>query len=331
VRRAARARITIFAIAIAIGVAGCGSAGSIVNPKGSEADRIAGAWWLMFGLACAVYVVVAALIVYAATRGRRKRSADSRLQPNTFIWVGGVAVPFVILMVLAVVTVHTTAALRKPSAGALEIDVAGHDWWWAVRYASAGVTTANEIHLPAGQPVDIRLTSDNVIHSFWVPELAGKEDVIPGQTNHLRFTADDPGTYRGRCAEFCGLQHAHMDIVVVVETPGDFGRWLARRQSFVQEPTSEEEARGAVVFQREACAGCHTVRGTSAQGTVGPDLSDLGGRSGLGAGVLSNTLDNLQDWIRDAPALKPGIGMPSFRSLSPGDVHAIAVYLESLE
>jgi cytochrome c oxidase subunit 2 len=331
VTRVQRARLVILALAVGVGVAGCGSAGSIVSPKGSEADRIAGAWWLMFGLACAVYVIVAGLIVYAATRGRRTRSTESRLQPNTFIWVGGVAVPLVILLVLAVVTVHTTAALRKPAADALQIDVAGNDWWWAVHYQAADVTTANEVHIPAGQPIDIRLTSDNVIHSFWVPQLAGKEDVIPGQTNHLRFTADQPGTFRGRCAEFCGLQHAHMDVLVIVQTPGDFGRWLARRQSFVQEPTNEEEARGAVVFQREACAGCHTISGTAAHGTVGPDLSDLGERSTLGAGVLDNTLDNLQSWIDDAPSFKPGIVMPSFRSLAPDDIRALAVYLESLK
>jgi cytochrome c oxidase subunit 2 len=236
----------------------------------------------------------------------------------------------VILLVLAVVTVHTTSALRRPSARELAIDVVGKQWWWAVSYPDAGVRTANEIHLPAGQPVDLRLTTTDVIHSFWVPELAGKEDTIPGQVNHLRFTADRPGTYLGRCAEFCGLQHAHMDISVVVETPGDFGRWLARETRVGQAPTSDEAARGAAVFQREACAGCHTIRGTNASGTVGPNLSDVGARRTLGAGVLENTDANLEQWILDAPSLKEGIVMPSFRSLPADDIAALATYLESL-
>ncbi len=328
--RAHRVRLVVVVVGVGTATTGCGSS-SIVSPKGSEADRVAGAWWLMFGLACAVYVIVAGLIVYAATRGRLKKGTSSRLRPNAFIWVGGVAVPLVILMVLAVVTVHTTSALRRPSGDELLIDVVGKRWWWAVQYPGKGVTTANEIHLPAGQPVDVRLTSDNVIHSFWVPELAGKEDTIPGQVNHLRFTADRPGTYLGRCAEYCGIQHAHMDIVVVVETAGDFGRWLTRRQSVQPGPTSEETTRGAVVFQREACAGCHTIRGTAAQGKVGPDLTDVGERRTLGAGVLENSRDNLFDWIFDAPSSKPGILMPSFRSLPPDDIAAIATYLESLK
>jgi len=200
---------------------------SIVTPKGSEADRIAGAWWLMFGLAAIVYVVVAGLIVYATVRGRRRGARPSGLREDAFIWIGGVAAPVVILFVLAVVTVHTTEALRRPARGALAVDVAGEDWWWAVRYPGTDIVTANEIHLPVDRPVDLRLTSDNVIHSFWVPELAGKQDAIPGQPNHLRFTPEATGTFIGRCAEYCGLQHAHMEIRVIVQTATDFGRWQA--------------------------------------------------------------------------------------------------------
>src|SRR5262249_42514063 len=172
---------------------------SIVTPKGSEADSIAGAWWLMFGLAAFVYVVVAGLIVYATVRGRRRGARTSRLHEDAFIWIGGVAAPVVILLVLAVVTVHTTEALRRPARDALGGDVAGEDWWWAVRYPGTDIVTANEVHLPVDRPVDLRLTSDNVIHSFWVPELAGKQDAIPGQPNHLRFTPEATGTFVGRC------------------------------------------------------------------------------------------------------------------------------------
>src|SRR5207249_1675576 len=173
-------------------------------------------WWLMFGLAAGVYVVVAGFILYASTRGRRAGAGSSRLHDNWFIWLGGVVVPFLILVVLAIVTVQTTSALRNPSRDALHVEVVGELWWWSVRYPATDVATANEIHLPAGQPVEITLKSDNVVHSFWVPELAGKEDLIPGQTNHLEFTADHVGRYTGRCAEYCGLQHAHMGFDVVV-------------------------------------------------------------------------------------------------------------------
>jgi cytochrome c oxidase subunit 2 len=156
-------------------------------------------------------------------------------------------------------------------------------------------------------------------------------DTIPGQPNDLDFTADTVGRYQGQCAEFCGLQHAHMGVEVVVDSPADFGRWLARRERVPLEPASEEAATGQLVFQREACAGCHTIRGTTAQGTVGPDLTDVGSRARLGASTLLNTPRNMRAWIRDAQSFKSGISMPSFGSLSDVDVTALAVYLESLQ
>ncbi len=329
--RWARLRLVAAAATIAIGTAACGGATSIVDPKGSEASRIAGVWWLMFGLAAGVYVVVAGFIVYAATRGRRTGGRASRLDDNWLIWIGGILAPLVILAVLAVVTVNTTSALRNPSRDALHIEVGGQLWWWSVRYPETNFETANEIHIPTGQPIDLILRSDNVIHSFWVPELAGKEDVVPGQTNHLRFTADHPGRYTGRCAEFCGLQHGHMGIEVVVQTPGEFGRWMAQHSTVAREPASEAAATGQVVFQRLACAGCHTIAGTTATGKVGPDLTDVGGRRLLGAGIVENTPENMRKWIRDAPDLKPGVVMPAFGNLSDGDLSALTAYLESLK
>ena len=330
-KRGGRARIVALGVVIGALVAGCGGARSIVDPKGSEASRIAGIWWLMFGLASAVYIVVAGCILYAATRGRRLANRPSRLREHWLIWIGGVIVPFVILMVLAVVTVDTTSTLRTASPGQLQIDVVGKLWWWEVRYPGTGVTTANEIHIPRGTPIRLHLTSDNVIHSFWVPELAGKMDTIPGQPNDLEFTADTVGTYQGQCAEFCGLQHAHMGVAVVVQTPADYGRWLARRERAPLEPASEEAARGALVFQREACAGCHTIRGTDATGTLGPDLTDVGSRARLGAETILNTTKGMKQWIRDAQAIKPGISMPAFGDLSDADVSALTTYLESLQ
>jgi cytochrome c oxidase subunit 2 len=327
----ARGRLAVLAVGVGLTVAGCGGGHSFLDAKGSEADRIASVWWLMFGLAAAVYVVVAGLILYAATRGRRKHGEESSLGEHRFIWIGGVLVPAVILAVLAVVTVSSTSALRSSSRDELHIDVVGKLWWWEVRYPGTGVVTANEIHIPRGTPIDFHLTSDNVIHSFWVPQLAGKMDTIPGQPNDLEFTANTVGRYRGQCAEFCGLQHAHMGVEVVVDTPADYGRWLARRERVPLEPASEEAAAGALVFQREACAGCHTIRGTSAHGTLGPDLTDVGSRARLGADTLLNTPENMRAWIRDAQSFKSGISMPSFGSLSDRDVASVAAYLESLK
>ena len=320
-------------IALVIGAltAGCNSKSSIVNGKGSEADRIANVWWLMFGLAVFVYVVVAAFILYASTRGHRKGQTTSRLRDNAFIWIGGVVGPVVILAVLAVVTVTTTSDLRRPSGNELRIDVVGKLWWWAVTYPGEGVTTANEMYLPAGRPVEIVLTSDNVIHSFWVPELAGKQDLIPGQTNRLRFTPEVVGTYLARCAEFCGVQHTHMGLRVYVVSTVEYGRWLARRQIASREPASETAEAGQVAFQREACAGCHTIAGTTATGVVGPDLTDIGARQALGAGVLLNNPQNLERWIRNAPSVKPGVLMPPFLTLSDREVSDMVAYLESLK
>jgi cytochrome c oxidase subunit 2 len=201
---------------------GCGGAHqSIVNAKGSEAQRIAGVWWLMFGLAAAVYVIVAGFILVGAFRGRRTETGKpSRLTDDGLIWVGGLIVPTLILIVLAVVTVQSSTHLRVTQKGALRIEVVGKQWWWQVTYPDTGFETANEIHIPVGRQVIIGLDSDNVIHSFWVPPLAGKVDTIPGQHNQLVFTAEQPGVYIGHCAEYCGIQHANMNFAVIAQPEG---------------------------------------------------------------------------------------------------------------
>jgi cytochrome c oxidase subunit 2 len=325
-RRVAFAAGTLVAGAVA---AACDRrAPSVLDTHGSEAHRIAGVWWLMFSLATAVYVVVGVLILYGALRGRRQqRSHDFGRREDAFIWIGGVVVPTIILVVLGVFTVRTTSTLRRPSAQAVRVEVVGKDWWWQVRYPDIDFTTANELHLPAGRPVQIDLTSDNVIHSFWVPQLAAKLDTIPGQHNVLTFTPTKPGIYTGKCSQFCGLQHAHMDVSVIVQTPVDFDRWLARWAHPSAEPTSEAEARGQLVFTRSACAGCHTIKGTEATGTLGPDLTDIGERLKLGT-FIDNNKGNLGGWVANAQTLKPGNLMPPI-ALSPADLQAILAYLDS--
>ena len=302
---------------------------SALDPHGSEARHLANVWWIMFALAIAVYLVVGGLIVFSLLRGRPQSPDDvSTRHDNRFIWIGGVIVPSLILLFLAFVTVQTGAALRAPARGELHVDVTGKDWWWAVRYPGTRVVTANEIHLPVGQPISIALFSDNVIHSFWVPQLAGKEDLIPGQRNTLRFTIRSAGTYRGQCAEYCGIQHARMGLRVIAQSPGDFAKWMAHEQQLVSLPASDVEARGELVFTTNDCAGCHTIRGTDANGLKGPDLSDVGSRVALGAETLLNTKKNMREWITNPDHFKPGVLMPP-ATISPSDVAAIVAYLEA--
>ncbi len=320
-----------------ISVGGCGGhSPSLLDGHGPEARRVSGVWWLMFVLAAVVYVVVAGFIFVGIRRGRRPAPEDGASEKkapkdDTFIWLGGIVAPVIILAVLAVVTINTVEAVRKPQNGELRIAVVGKRWWWDVTYPDSGVRTANEIHIPVGRPIDIELTSDNVIHSFWVPQLAGKVDTIPGQSNHLRLTATEAGTYRGECAEYCGIEHAHMSLLVIAEPPVDFDRWLARRDGGAGlTPTSDQAANGQLVFTREACAGCHTVRGTQASATIGPDLSDFGSRQWIGSLTVANTPSNLARWITDPESIKPGTLMPP-TALSAAEIAAVTAYLEGLK
>jgi cytochrome c oxidase subunit II len=326
-----RARLIAGVAVLAVALGACGSNNSsILDPHGNEARHIAGAWWVMFGLATFVYVVVAGLIIVAVVRGRRRGTpSESSRTDGAFIWIGGIIVPALILFVIAVVTVDTTAALRKPGRDPLHVEVRGADWWWDIRYPGTTVRTANDLYLPVGRPIEIRLTSDNVIHSFWVPEIGGKVDVIPGQPNFFRFTIEHAGLFRGTCAEFCGVQHANMAIYVHAEPPGLFERWLAARGQPPTEPASELAAQGAVSFQRESCAGCHTIRGTQAEGTKGPDLTDLATRHSIAAGALENTPKNLAKWVADPQRYKPGALMPNV-PISSDERTKIVAYLLGL-
>ncbi len=330
-----RRRVVVLLVMAGMMLAGCGGnrrSPKILGGNGSESHRVSGLWWLIFGLAAFVYLVVGGFIVLAAVRGRGTPAGRrSRITDHGFIWVGGIIAPLAILMTVAAFTVNTTSALRKPSSRELRINVVGKRWWWAVEYPTLRITTANEIHVPAGQPLEFRIDSDNVIHSFWVPQLAGKMDAIPGQHNYLRFTATKPGTYRGLCAEYCGTQHAWMEFLVVVQTPGDFGRWATREQTLSnQSPSNEQQARGQVVFESSACAGCHRIRGTQAQADLGPDLTDVGQRTTLGSVRIPNTTGNLAGWIGNSQTLKPGNLMPP-QYLSASDLQAVVAYLQSLK
>jgi len=304
---------------------------SMLDPHGPEAHRLAGVWWLMFGIAVAVYVIVAGFIVVGLVRGRRTEGGrPSRISEGAFIWVGGIIVPSAILLLLAVVTVQATTHLRRPAHDPLQIEVTGKQWWWEVRYPTLGFSTANEIHVPAGRQIELGLDASDVVHSFWVPQLAGKVDTIPGQHNVLRFRADKPGVYRGQCAEYCGVQHAHMAMIVIADAPATFERWAVRRQHPPSPPDGDAQSRGELVFMSHPCAGCHTIAGTQADGKRGPDLTDIGSRRWLGAIAVPNTANFLEAWITAPGTIKPGVLMPPTQ-LAPDDLRALVAYLESLK
>jgi len=304
---------------------------ALTDPKSTEAHTIANVWWLMCGLAAAVYIVVAGFILIAAFRGRRSETGKvSRVRDSTFIWVGGIIVPAVILLILGAATVHASDTLRRPEKDPLRIEVVGKRWWWSVSYPTYGFTTANEVHVPVGRPLEIGLDSDNVIHSFWVPQLGGKVDLIPGQHNVWRLKATKEGTFRGECAEYCGLQHAKMNFLVVAQSAASFDTWALRHQNPPSEPVSQLAANGQMIFMRAPCAGCHTIRGTTANGTIGPDLTDIGSRLALGANTVPNTEGYLAGWISNSQTIKPGNLMPPI-PLSASDLQALVAYLRSLK
>ena len=240
------------------------------------------------------------------------------------------------LVGLAVATTGVTRALaRLAGPDPLIVEVAGYQFWWDIVYPADGeapwVRTANEVHLPAGRPVTFRLTTDDVIHSFWIPALGGKLDMIPGRVNELTVIAEEPGVYRGQCAEFCGRQHARMSFDVIVHAPEDFSSWRAARAEEADDPETLIEQRGQEVFSQNGCAACHAVRGVSEGARLGPDLTNVGARATIGAGMWATNVGNLAGWIANAQTLKPGVNMPSYTTLSGPDLRALATYLESLE
>jgi cytochrome c oxidase subunit 2 len=321
------------AVALVLPLAACGDSPSMTTPRSAEARTIAQNWWLLFWLAFGVYLVVMGLVVAAMLRRKRLPEGERlRRVDNRFIIIGGLVVPVVILGITAVETVRVANELAPASAAAdapVQIRVEGEQWWWRVDYPTAGFSTANEIHVRVDRAVDITLVSDNVIHSLWIPELNGKQDMIPGQVNHLRFTADTPGTYLGRCAEFCGIQHAHMEFVVVVDSQDDYDAWLAANRADAAPPADDEARRGQAIVETTSCAGCHTVRGTAAGGSFGPDLTHVGSRTRLGAGAIDNTAAGMARWLDETQHVKEGAAMPEI-DLDDEQIDALVAYLEGL-
>jgi cytochrome c oxidase subunit 2 len=308
---------------------------SPLHPHSPASHDIATLWWWMLAVAGTVFLGTVAMLVIGwirrGTPGLPFFGQSERANVGLVI-AFGMAIPATILIALFIVSdLYVMGKTDAPPADRTELKlvVVGHQWWWEARYPTSGVVTANEIHIPARTSVDLVARTADVIHSFWVPELNRKIDMIPGQNNRIELFAEEPGTYRGQCAEFCGLQHAHMAFEVVAEPKVDFEKWLAAQAKPASEPHGELAERGQELFDENACAGCHTIAGTSAEGTIGPNLTHVGSRETLAALMIENTPRELERWITNPQAIKPGAKMPGLE-LSPGDFHAIATYLEEL-
>jgi cytochrome c oxidase subunit 2 len=322
--------------ALALMAAGCGGNQSMFNPQGPAADGIATLGWFMFAVCGVIYVLVLAALGWALTR-RRHVGDDLPHVTRRIATVisAAVIVTAAILVTFVMSSVATGRGMTSPSgAGAITIDVIGHQWWWDFQYQDASpadvVTSPNEIHIPVGVPIVLRAQSRDVIHAFWVPNLHGKRDLIPGQTTHMWIQADAAGVFRGQCAEFCGHQHAKMAFALVAEPMEKFQQWIQGQRRPASEPDTDDERRGRDVFMATTCATCHTIRGTAAGGRVGPELTHVGSRLTIGAGTLPNTRDHLGEWVRDPQAIKPGNRMPSHQNLPAADLEAVVTYLRSL-
>ncbi len=316
----------------------------MLEPQGPAAARIAGLSWYLLITGGLIWLGVVALLAVGLWRRRRPTQVGEEMPPvepsdqpgglpgKPVAWVvgGGIIMPVIVLTLTYGLTLATMRAQDRPQPENIVVEVIGHQWWWEVRYPNEQFVTANEIRIPVGQPVTLMLTSDDVIHSFWVPELNGKLDLNPEQTNTLVIQADAPGVYRGQCAEFCGIQHAKMALLVVAEPPDAYAAWVTRQQQDAPAPLDEQTEYGQQVFLGSACVYCHTVRGTNATGVLGPDLTHLASRRTLAAATTPNTRGHLAGWIVDPQGIKPGNKLPP-TDLGADELQALLVYLESLQ
>ena len=323
----------------------CGGIQNSINPAGPQADNLSRLWWLMFIVCSIVFVLVMIALLLAV----RKRTLEPQLSSAPMldppqdqersrrnVVISAVTITIIILFVFLIASFSAGKSMTSELANknGMTIEVTGHQWWWEVRYqdsdASNIFTTANEIHIPVGVPVTFSLEASDVIHSFWVPNLAGKKDLIPGKINTIWLQADKPGVYRGQCAEYCGLQHAQMALWVVADPQEQFNAWRQNQNQTSITPSSDSQKRGQQVFLSSTCVMCHTINGTPAGSNIGPNLTHVGSRNMIGAATLSNTREHMAQWIKDSQAVKPGNRMPQ-HNLSEADLQALVDYLQSLK
>ena len=324
----------VLAVVCATLAAGCGRQ-TTLEPRSRAAQDISTLWWWMLVAATVVFVGAVGMIGFAWVRRRREGFPllGNRKRFNlALVVVFGIGIPVAVNIALFVVSNFVVLKQTQAPAAAstrMTIQVIGHQWFWEVRYPGSTAVTANEIHIPVRTRVDVVATTADVIHSFWVPQLNRKIDMIPGRRNRVLLYADRPGRYRGQCAEFCGAQHGHMALYVFADPPDRFRSWLANMAAPRRAPATRAERTGERVFEANQCASCHTIRGTSARGDVGPDLTHLASRTTLAALTIPNRKGDLGRWILDPQHVKPGNRMPALK-LGGDDFHALLAYLESL-
>jgi cytochrome c oxidase subunit II len=319
------ARAGLAACALAATLGGCGGVQSALDPAGREAHDVAALFWIMVAGSAVIWLGVVGAAVYAT---RIRPGPHEERVGRALILGGGVALPLVVLTGLLVPGLAMIPALRAPPTDPLRIEVSGEQWWWRVAYRPPGmepIPGANEVRLPRGRRVELVLTSPDVIHSFWIPSLAGKVDMIPGRVNRMVLEPTRAGVFRGQCAEFCGTSHALMAFAVVVMEPDAFDAWLAHAAApATPPPAGGPAAAGAKLFADLGCGGCHAIRGTGARGVIGPDLTHVGGRETLGAGILPNDHAAFVRWIAATEEVKPDVRMPAFGMLPPAELDALA-------
>jgi cytochrome c oxidase subunit 2 len=319
------------------------AAHSALDAMGPQAAHIRDLWDVFLAACTVVFVAILLVLLYVLWRAPRGGNATppdlasvDQPEPGPRRNVTrAVAASTLALLVLVVASVFTDRALARLSlSDAVNIEVTAHQWWWTARYLNGGPSdifvTANELHVPVGRPVVVNLKADDVIHSLWVPNLAGKKDLIPGRSALMQFRADQPGVFRGQCAEFCGVQHAMMGLLVIAEPPQQYQAWAQSQRSPAAEPQGADAVRGKALFQAASCAMCHAIQGTLANAQRAPDLTHLASRRTLAAGTLPNTPQDLASWISDPQKHKPGTNMPA-TPLSKEDLQALVAYLGALK
>lgn len=303
------------------------------SPNSPQAQAIADLFIWSLIISGIILAIVAGLVLYIIFRfrGRPEATVPQQVAGHTRLEVAWTVAPALLLVIMFSYTVHTMRVADPPVDRPADIVIIGRQWWWEARYPHTGVVTANEIHIPTGQRILLQLDSADVIHSFWLPELGPKRDTIPGQTNFLWISADQPGVYQGACAEYCGTQHAWMRIRVIAQPPAEFDAWQHQQRQPPAPPANGDAARGAQIYQQLTCVNCHSLGATPGNPNAGPNLTHLASRQTLGAGVIENTPENLARWIARPGDFKPGVFMPGYeQTLTDDDLRALVAYLGSL-
>ena len=310
---------------------------SALDAAGPQAAQVERLWWVLFWVCTVIFVLVITLLLIAVFKRRKTGENDPGSEARKrLVITSGAIISILILFAFLIESFFVGRALTAElnHKDGVVIQLTGHQWWWEVRYQNVDAqnifTTANEIHIPVGTPVTLDLKSTDVIHSFWVPNLSGKKDLIPGKISRVWLQADRPGLYRGQCAEYCGHQHAHMAFWVIAESPEEFQRWMASQVASSIQPNTDTQKRGQQVFLSSACVMCHAINGTPAGSNIGPNLTHIGSQKTIAAGTLQNTRDNLSAWITNSQNIKPGNHMPP-NNLSSDDLQALIDYLQSLK